>query len=176
MNDPVKTKVSMDNYIKSLHKEGYKTIGTGCYAEVLSKPRGRTVIKVSECVSDDGWLSYVSLVLKNPEQPCFPCIKSHKVYNHKYGMYSVTHMERLQPLYDFPDKQIKKILGIAPYQIDNCFSVFKKNKTPKKVWSALKLLKKQYRKSTVNLDFHDGNIMVRVNGKKKTVVFTDPFS
>lgn len=179
MFEVIKTNTSADDYIEKLRSEGYKIIGTGCYASVLAKPRGSTVIKVSMCSSDqssDGWLNFVSLVLGNPDEKCFPKIYSHAVYKHKrHEYYSVTKIEMLTSLWKFPDNEIKKIMGLKRHKIDNCFSIFKKDKVPKKVWSALKLLKKTYKKSCVSLDIHDGNMMVRVVGNKKTLVFTDPF-
>lgn len=171
----IKTTISTDDYIEKLLSEGYKIIDMGVYASVLAKPRGKTIIKVSECNSildRDGWLNFVSLVLDNPKEKCFPKIYSHAVYKHKRNeYYSVTKIERLTPLWKFSNKQIKKMMGLKMHQIDNCFSIFKKDKVPKKVWSALKLLKKTYKKSCVSLDIHDGNMMVRVVGNKKNFGF-----
>ena len=183
----VKTNISIDDYKKTLHADGYRYVGSGLYATVYSKKNSRFAIKIAR-MREDGYLDYLRLI--DPSNPFFPKVYSVKCFSYRNAdypwdnySYYVVKMERLVPFNTvngekreriFEQIGLDDICQLDEFEINELHSYLKESKAKKpKLFQVIRTLKKLYRKS--ESDLHDGNVMWRVKRKGiPQLVITDP--
>ena len=183
------TKLERWNYMQVLERDGYEQIGCGSFADVYSKRKLNTVLKIGR-VNGDSYMRYVERIGLMSANVHFPKIHSVTIYDTDMGdpysdPYYVVEMEKLHSLdqaarvakieYAFEERQkIVKSLGIhdiydlSPSWIDNVFS------PSGDFTEAVQTLKFLY-DSGAGCDVTDRNVMYRVSANKKIdLVLTDP--
>jgi hypothetical protein len=158
---------------RSLSRQGYEILGSGCYGVALAHPkRPNVVVKVAkygfnpgsfndlgEFFPRDGWLTYVKHLANDPSPHA---LRVHSVAVFEEQFFAV--MERLLPgdyENDETAKSIKAVTGSGnPEHLPGTLGQFGER------------VLKVCRETDRGIDCHAGNIMFRRDG---TPVITDPY-
>jgi len=182
---PTKARLKrFETFVGSLMEQGYQELGSGSYATVYGKPKGRIVVKVGNCVGKpehDAYLNYVKLVTTTSvRNPHVPKIFGVNVYYDPYhGWWYTVKMERLHELEASSEhEKIVKNMNLTLQDITDLgssyFSVRKQQKAPAQWVSLHKKLRNMLHGHKFMIDMI-GNIMVRkVRVGKSYIVVTDP--
>jgi len=169
----VKTQEHYVDYIRRLKSKKFKqrVCGSGSFATVFYHPtRPDLVVKVADM--DDAYEKWVEFSMKRWHNPYLPKIAYHqkfKVVGDK-SFYTVTILEKLSKI---PEAKFDAVLdrhfeGCYPDSIAGFkeLSAMMECEYLTEIWKKIAKLKS---KKGFEVDFHDGNIMMRGN----RVVFTD---
>ena len=192
--DNYDTPFSKRDYERNLRKEGYKELGSGCFATTFGKPNKRTVVKVGIYKEETFWtnngklglvdgnhayMAYIRAIRTKQDNPFFPKVKS--VQFHHYAedngkivqVYFIVELERLKELSynDTGGVEIAEMLfdGWSSSSILIGFGAYMPKQLLKWYKQSLQVIQRLKRDHCD--DLHNGNIMVRKNGE---LVITDP--
>lgn len=157
---------SKDSYERALRGMGYRSAGSGCYANVFVK--GKHALKVCDTGQNDAYFTYLaSLVNVSDTNPWKPKIYDVKMFASRKGAtFFVVCMERLKNLPRRDEEEFspcdrasnKELIAIAGKKQRGAEEILR--------WVFALNASKFH-----SLDIHCGNIMKRSNGE---YVLTDP--
>lgn len=180
-----KTIETVDEYIDRLIESGWKELGSGSYARVLShKNRPGVVLRVSGDPYDK-WPIYRDMVAKSKNRnPYFPIFGELRKFEDENGeKFVVSEVERLyQPKkfdFDFICSTISNAIQVFMqqdyYKKSSGGKAGEKGMNPlldeKLLVACQNISSILVKDEDIALDMHDGNIMCRRNGQ---IVITDP--
>lgn len=179
----------LKDYVKRLKKLGIKQLGSGNFADVFQHPTMPNVVVKLLTESDKGYEAYVKFSQKNKSNKYVPkilqVVEADKAFDKKgeydMGDLRLIFMEKLEPIHynkyvDFGE-HILKVSGVKAPNVEKALmdvNTWKKaaaqKKDPDLAAIAKFIVKTQG--GAVQLDMHDGNMMMRGS----SVIITDPFS
>lgn len=158
-----------------------RIIGSGMFAQVYGSASGNKVYKV--CRTDDNagaYLPYIRKVAKlkkkNPHAPVVYEIidfMSRPNSYDEYGNYTVVVLEKLKRADGQTAGIAEDLYHLLEYKI-GLSSKMKLFNISKDFLQIVKIVRSVVMEHKCHLDMHSGNFMFRVEGKNKSVVFTDP--
>lgn len=174
-----------NQYIKSLHKQGYRVVGTGFYSNVYGKKYTNHVIKVGHTrykdPIDDAYLSFIRMVA-NSKNPHFPKVLGFSLYKAAGTYWYAVKLEKLVPFFKVPYKKRKDRVfhwvKVSSYEEESQreYITWNPNRSPKRCKfekDAYNTLYALFRRH--NDDLHENNIMWRKQSNSQLqLVITDP--
>lgn len=178
-----KSTVGLNGYMQQLETKGYQLLGSGAFANIYGKPKGRTVIKIGN-VNGDSYLRYVERIGLRNTNPHVPYITSIKIFdidpnNPLSKPFYVIRMEKLDDVLSTyrPDDQMQDhmdSIGIKDVEALVSCNIGGVIPLTKEFSEVVTILKDLYSDMSIACDLCDKNVLWRRRPGTKQLVVTDP--